>query len=85
MPSEYRGELQASIVLDNGTVYNRANRSERALRIGYAVTDRGTYYRILFPDCFTYKQLSENILSRVIALPDRIIYGEYCCPGQEEK
>lgn len=75
------GELQASIVLNNDIVYNRANYTEKAQSIGFINVDWSLrnypVYRILFSDCYTKEQLVEKIKGCIVELPDRISYGEY--------
>lgn len=71
------GELQASIVLRDGVVYNRANYTEDAQSYGFIGPWTGNSYRILFSDCFTLEQLTEKIRSQIVELPNRITYGEY--------
>lgn len=76
-PHLMNGELQASIVLRDGVVYNRANYTEEAQKRGFIGTWTFNSYRILFSDCFTREQLIEKIRAQIVELPNRITYGEY--------
>lgn len=76
-PHLMNGELQASIVLRDGVVYNRANYTEEAQSRGFIGTWTHNSYRILFSDCFTLEQLTEKIRAQIVELPNRMTYGEY--------
>ena len=76
-PHLMNGELQASIVLRDGVVYNRANYSKDAQNYGFIGPWTFNSYRILFSDCFTLEQLTEKIRAQIVELPNRMTYGEY--------
>lgn len=81
-PHLMNGELQASIVLRDGVVYNRANYTEEAQKRGFIGTWTRNAYRILFSDCFTREQLTEKIRTQIVELPNRMTYGEYLTVNQ---
>ncbi|MDE7194806.1 MAG: hypothetical protein K2O14_12680, partial [Oscillospiraceae bacterium] len=81
-PHLMNGELQASIVLRDDVVYNRANYTESAQSYGFIGPWTSNSYRILFSDCFTLEQLIEKIRAQIVELPNRITYGEYLTVSQ---